>query len=106
MIHLFCWISIAVVLAKDLLIDKSFDGVKFFPVAVYIWVVFVFLARLCYWFGFHGFLIGTFGYMIFVYLFTLFIFLHPLIFNLSPEGALFFLSLSSAMTEIASYDLE
>lgn len=101
LIHLFCGIGAALLLAKDLFWDKSFDVLKEIPIAAVIWIALFLAARISYkrYFEWPVLFIGQFILMLTVYIATVFILFTSLFLDSPPNGAIFLLAISSALTE-------
>ena len=105
-IHLFCGISILLLSAKELLLNKSLEIFNILLIAAIFWILLVVTAKISYsWYPKWPILISaTFVEMLIIYASAIYFLVEAVFFNASPEGAIFLLSISSALTKAEKFD--
>ena len=100
-IHLFCGISILLLSAKELLLNKSLEVFNILLIATIFWILLVVTAKISYrWYLKWPILLkAEFVEMLIIYALAIYFLVEAVFFNASPEGAIFLLSISSALTE-------
>ena len=101
-IHMFCGISILLLTAKELFLNKYLEIFNVLLVAAIIWIVMFVGNKIGYKFEYlkSPFLLrGTFVIMIIVYVLAIFLLFIAVFLNAESDGSIFLLAASSAMTE-------